>query len=88
LRGKNKAKEMSGRIKEAWKKQRVQKPAQSYCLGRSPVEEDLSKELEPLADYKLGVDIGGQSGRETLLCGKILPEWSQTSLGEARGDKW
>jgi hypothetical protein len=47
-----------------------------------------ARELEPTAAYRLGVDIGERSGRETLLGGKILQvEWSPL-VGEARGDKW
>jgi hypothetical protein len=34
------------------------------------------------------VDTVEQSGEETPLIGTILPEWSQSSLEEARGDKW
>jgi hypothetical protein len=47
-----------------------------------------TRELEPRASYRLGVDIGERPGGETPLGGKILPKWSQPSLGEATGDKW
>jgi hypothetical protein len=30
-----------------------------YCLGRSPVEGDPARELEPTAIHRLGLDIGG-----------------------------
>jgi hypothetical protein len=47
-----------------------------------------ARELEPTAAYRLGIHIGEWPGGETPLGGKILREWSQPSLGEARGDKW
>jgi hypothetical protein len=55
----------------------------AYCLGRSPVEGDPSTRT-----YRLGVVIGEQCGGETPLGRKVLAEWCQTSLGEARGGKW
>jgi hypothetical protein len=66
----------------------AQTPAQGYCWGRSLADGSPARELEPPAAYRLGVYIRERSGEETLLGGEILPEWSQPSLGEARGGKW
>jgi hypothetical protein len=59
-----------------------------YCLGRSPAVGDPSKRAGVPSHYRLGVDTGEWSGRETRLDGEIFPQWSQpspSSLGEARG---
>jgi hypothetical protein len=45
-----------------------------YCLEKSPAEGVTRKEVEPIATYRLGVDIGELSGEEALLNGKILLE--------------
>jgi hypothetical protein len=74
-------------MKEAGKSQRDGSNG-VYCLGRSPVEKVPVKELEPTGAYRLGVDIRGQSGGKTPLSGKILLEWGQPLLGEARRYKW
>jgi hypothetical protein len=56
----------------------VQTPAQGLsfrkelCRGSPP-----TKELEPLAAYRLVVDTGEWSGGDTLVGGKIILEWSQ-----------
>jgi hypothetical protein len=47
-----------------------------------------ARKLEPTGTYRLGVVIGEWSGRETPLGGKILLEWNQPLLGDARRDMW
>jgi hypothetical protein len=76
-------------IKETWKRQRDG----SYTSTGFIVQEGAlqrgttARELEPTAAYRLGVAIGERSGGETLLGGKIILEWSQLLLGEARRDR-
>jgi hypothetical protein len=54
-----------------------------YCLGRIPVEGDPSKRAGAPSHLQTWSRYMGMLPGE-----KILLEWSQSSLGEARGDKW
>jgi hypothetical protein len=74
-------------MKEAWQRQRDGSNTSTGFIVQEGVLWRGSPAREPTAAYRLGVDSREQSGGEALLGGKILQEWNQQSLGEAREDK-
>jgi hypothetical protein len=79
-------------MKEAWKWQRDgSSTSTGFIIWKGPLQKETPvRQIEPTAVYRLGVDTGEKSGRETLLGEKILLKWttSQPSLEETRGHKW
>jgi hypothetical protein len=76
-------------MKQTWKRQReASNTSTAFIVWEGVLRKGIpASELEPTVTYRLGVDKGSDL-EGNLLGGKILPEWSQLLLGEARGDKW
>jgi hypothetical protein len=76
-------------MKEAWKRQRdSSNTSTGFTVWEGALWRGTPEESWSPSHYRLEVDIGEWSGGEIPLVGNFLLEWSQPSLGEARGDNW